>query len=240
MVRLCEVEGVTSHVCVKDTGLHVGPNDLLFLVQFTVAFFGSTSDTLTETIMAVEQLFLVVDAVPIISYYVVSSVAQWHLFMSSRLVKTFYSRFALVNNSQEMPGVLLCPHIWLLGGSPHFCWWNSHISSCKFPWFGGQILQLRCSKSEFLLQKSSPSWLIKQVSLKPCSNPWFFPPKNQFSLVKCHHFCPRFSQATRSPRTCRTKGRSPRFPGGPAQRPRDSGQTTMGFKHICLCTFIPG
>ena len=105
MVRLCEVEGVTSHVCVKDTGLHVGPNDLLFLVQFTVAFFGSTSDTLTETIMAVEQLFLVVDAVPIISYYVVSSVAQWHLFMSSRLVKTFYSRFALVNNSQEMPGV---------------------------------------------------------------------------------------------------------------------------------------
>lgn len=148
-----------------------------FLVQFTVTFFGSTSDTLTETIMAVEQLFLVVDAVRIISYYVVSSVAQWHLFMSSRLVKTCYSRFALVNNSHEMPGVLLCPHIWLLGGSPHFCWWNSHISSCKFPWFGGQILQLRCSKSEFLLQKYSPSWLIKQVSLKPCSNPWFFPPK---------------------------------------------------------------
>ena len=29
MVRLCEVEGVTSHVCVKDTGLHVGPNDLI-------------------------------------------------------------------------------------------------------------------------------------------------------------------------------------------------------------------
>lgn len=24
-----EVEGVTSHVCVKDTGLHVGPNDLM-------------------------------------------------------------------------------------------------------------------------------------------------------------------------------------------------------------------
>jgi hypothetical protein len=55
--------------------------------------------------------------------------------MSSRLVKTFYSRFALVNNSQEMPGVYRS-----LAVAPHLVvGWLPPLLLVKFPHIVVQI-----------------------------------------------------------------------------------------------------